>query len=477
MTVTVRTNLATRGSAASTTNWGSSAGTGGVAALTNQSVDPFEGTTFNRVTWSTGTTAPTGGITYLEPSAITPGQQYAVQMWVRSNKAQTVKITAAFRDAANSWVNNVTGTVVTLVADTWTQLSVVGTAGALVTNLFVLAEATTGGLNWANGDKLEGDCVVIETGGVVGAPFSGETVDAASVIYAWTGTAGSSTSTATTYVPQLALVTKTDDPCDRVEITITDLTPTENTVTVWRTSDGKRQAVRGARRITMVTSEVIIDYEVPLGRIVSYELEVTAGLNNQAAVTPQDVTVNATSGWIQDPLDPGSAIRIHGGVGPNGEAALRGQALSRLEYAADMSIVPIMGSPDPVALIGQRQSASGVNLPMVTEAAQEAADLRRLIQQAPLVLVRPLPLWASGLPGLCYTAAAKPAELPVDEAWGGSIVHWELTGDLVAAPAMNILIPEWTYGDVDALWETYQQAQTALSGKSYLDVKKSPSGV
>lgn len=73
-------------------------------------------------------------------------------------------------------------------------------------------------------------------------------------------------------------------------------------------------------------------------------------------------------------------------------------------------------------------------------------------------------------------AIGSPREQPVDEAWGGKLVRWELVGDLVAAPTMNVLVPLWSYGDVKNLWSTYQQAQTALAGKTYLDVMKSPSG-
>lgn len=475
MTVSTRTNLATNPAAASTTNYAAVPGTGGAATLTNKTDGGYSGTTYNQVKWTTATTAVSGGCSYTQ-AGLAAATSYAVLLYVRSSKTQTVALQVQFRDAANAVINTVTSADVALTAGTWTSVSVVGVSGAAVTNAVASVLATSGAL-WAVNDTLDVDAVLVEAAAAVGTYFDGSSVNAASVMYAWVGAADASTSTAKTYTPQIGLVTKTDAPCDRVEVTITDLTPTENTVTVWRTSDGKRQAVRGARRRIMVTSDFVVDYEVPLGRVVKYEIEVTAGLNNQVAVAPQDVTVNASSGWIQDPLDPGSAIRIHGGVGPAGEAALRGDAFARLEYASDMSIVPIMGSPDPVALIGQRQSASGVSLPMVTEAAQEAADLRRLIQQAPLVLVRPLPGWASALPGLCYTASAKPAELPIDEAWGGKIVHWELTGDLVAAPAMNILIPLWTYGNVKDLWATYQQAQTALTGKTYLEVKKSPSGV
>ncbi|MGH3998394.1 MAG: carbohydrate binding domain-containing protein, partial [Pseudonocardiaceae bacterium] len=279
MTVTTRTNLATRGSASSTTNWAALPGSGGAAAITNVTGDAYEGEKHNRVTWSTATTAVNGGLTYTEPSGLAANTQYAIQVWVRASKIQTVTLRAQFRDASNAIVNTVTSAGVLLAANTWSQMTLTATSGAAVTNVVLTVEAATGGVIWGVGNTLDGDAVVIETGATVGAPFSGDTVDAAGIIYAWTGTAGASTSTATTYVPQLALVTKTDAPCDRVEITITDLTPTENTATIWRTSDGKRGAVRGARRITMVTSEVVIDYEVPLGRTVTYELEVTAGIN------------------------------------------------------------------------------------------------------------------------------------------------------------------------------------------------------
>jgi hypothetical protein len=61
--------------------------------------------------------------------------------------------------------------------------------------------------------------------------------------------------------------------------------------------------------------------------------------------------------------------------------------------------------------------------------------------------------------------------------FGGTLTHWQLSGDLVAAPTMNVLVPVWTYGTVAALWGTYQAAQTALASKTYLDVLKSPSGI
>jgi len=296
-------------------------------------------------------------------------------------------------------------------------------------------------------------------------------------MYAWTGAVNASTSTATAYTPVVALVAKPlFDPTPRVEITITDFTPTTNQVTLWRTADGKRKPVRGFRNKEVVAADSTTDFEVPLGRLVSYEVEVTSGLNAQVASTAATVTVDAASGAIQDPLVPGSSVPVHGTFGPNGQAYLRDQAMKALEYAMDASVIPILGSPDPVGILGQRMAARGLDMSMSTRAAQAAADMRSLLQSASLVLVRPLPGWAAALPGLCYLAVGAPVEMPVDEAWGGELIRWELVGDLVAAPSMNVLVPLWTYGDVKALWSTYQQAQTALAGKQYVTLLQDPTG-
>lgn len=478
MSVVTRTNLATNPSAGtSATNYAAVPGTGGTAAVAWNSGAGYLGIPgYPRVTWSAATTAVSGGISYTA-SGLAAAVQYATQIWVRCSKAQTLNLKADFRNASNAIVNTVTGPSVAVAANVWTQLTVVGTSGALVTNAVFTAQAAAGGANWAASDWLDGEAILIEAAATPGSYFDGGSVNANSVMYAWTGAANASTSTAKTYTPAISLVAKpTFDPCPRVEITITDVTPTDNALTIWRTADGKRQAVRGARKWTVNGSNFVVDYEAPLGRPVAYDVEVVSGLNLGAGVAQQTATVNAAAGCIQDPLSPSSAIPVYSDASPNGEPWLRAAALKDLEYAAGMNIVPILGSPDPVALMGQRMSAANVDFSMLTNAAQQSTTLRNLLKQAPLLLVRPLPNWASALPGLCYLAAASPIEQPVTEAIGFSLIRWQLKGSLVAAPTMNVLVPVWTYGAVAALWATYQQAQTALASRTYLDVLKSPSG-
>ena len=480
MSVTTVTNRATNPKVATAaTGYAAVAGTGGTATGARNTGTGYTGAAgFFRVAWTAATTALSGGASYTQ-TGLVANTQYSHLVMVRSSKAQTVRLTAQYQNASAVNVGSaVNGPSLALTANTWTPIKAeAATSGAGVDRVVLSAQATTGGALWANGDTCDIGFVTIVTGPTAAAPFDGSYVNAASIMYAWTGTADASTSTAKLYTPALALVPRpTFDPTPRVEITLTDMTPTSNVVTIWRTADGKRQAVRGFRKRGVVSADYLIDYEVPLGRQVSYEIEVTDGVNAQVAAPAAVVQVDSASGAIQDPLVPGATVPVYGEFGPDGKAYLRDTALKQLEYAADMSIMQVLGSPDPVALLGQRMAAGGVDMTMSTRAAQHAANLRNLLQQAPLVLVRPLPGWSAALPGLCYLAAGKPTELPVDEAWGGQLIRWQLVGDLVAAPTMNVVVALWTYGDVKALWGTYQQAQTALSGKTYLDVLKSPSG-
>jgi hypothetical protein len=224
-------------------------------------------------------------------------------------------------------------------------------------------------------------------------------------------------------------------------------------------------------------SDFVVDYEVPQARVVSYDLEIVSGPNVGSVTPTQTVVVDSGSWVIQDPLTPGTAMPLAVTKQDSTRPYLTAAAVKQLEYNASVSIIPILGSPDPVALMGQRLSASNVSFDMFTNMAQLTTQLRNLLMQAPLLLVRPNGTRNNGIPGLAYFACAKPVERPVTVAFGGTLTNWGLAGDLVAAPTMNVLVPVWTYGKVAALWSTYQQAQTALAGKTYLDVLKSPSGV
>jgi hypothetical protein len=308
---------------------------------------------------------------------------------------------------------------------------------------------------------------------VIGSYFDGSFTNAAGNVYAWTGTAHASTSTDTVYQPFMTL-TSSSTPSPNVSITYQDFDLGTNQINVWRTVDGKRRPVRGARHRNVVGSDFVVDYEAALGRTVSYDIEVLSGVCAGVVITTATITLSSTSGWLSDPLQPGTAIPVYADIGPNGEPGLDWDALAQFEYKSTVTELIVAGTDEPVALIGKRQSAANVAIHVTTLATAQTNALRVLLKQASVVLFRPLAGWASALPGLCYMAAASVLEQPVNEKLGGQMVEWQAKSDFIAPPAANIVAPTTTYGTVSANYATYTAFNAAHTSQTYLQVIQNP---
>lgn len=268
----------------------------------------------------------------------------------------------------------------------------------------------------------------------------------------------------------LSLEVLLDDPCPRVGITIDGLSTTvESTVTVWRSVAGEdRAAVRGLRRRRIVDADYVVDYEAPLGRPVTYSMEVSG------PVTPATLTATATVPssdlWMQDPLDPSTAVAV-APFDDGAQTYFAASALSTIGYPSSGSRARVMGAKYDTLLGGGRGGASGVPFDVYTSAIEAANRLRLLLDAASPLLVRTIPAVSPPLPALAYVDAAL-TEQPVDTFMGGTTTFWELRGDLVTAPSINLLVPTWTYAQVTALYETYTTA--GARGGTYLAWLKDP---
>lgn len=266
----------------------------------------------------------------------------------------------------------------------------------------------------------------------------------------------------------------TDAPCPRVGLTITGLGVGDSVVSVWRTADGERNPVRGARRTTIVDAGFITDYDAPLGRPVFYEVEVISGPGGPSRTLTPTISVESSTAWLQDPLIPQSAVPVVLDDGEDGPY-LRGEALSQLEYAADVSLINIMGSDKPMALFGQRMAARGVPLSLAAQLLDHNVRLRQLLLSTAQLLFRPLPVLDS-VPGTMFVSIPIATEIPVDVAEGSHLTWWDLKADTVQAPVLKVLTAAFTWGDVSLLFDTYQQKQDVSAGKTYLEDIKNPLG-
>lgn len=277
-------------------------------------------------------------------------------------------------------------------------------------------------------------------------------------------------------MPTVTVDALVDAPCPRVGVTITGLGVGDSVVTVWRIADEERNPVRGARRAVMNDANYVVDFDAPLGRPITYEVEVISGPSGPSRTSAASVTVESATGWIMDPLVPQTAVPVIGGDGDTAPY-LRAKALSTLEYAADVSVFNIMGSDKPMALFGQRSAARGIDTSLGTQSAEQNARLLKLFQSTAQLLFKPHPSWGQlGLPGTLFLANPTATQIPVDVSWGGELTWWDLQSNTVAAPTIRVLTATFTYGDVQLLYGTYQQKQDVMGGKTYLDDLKSPIG-
>ncbi|MHA7145437.1 hypothetical protein ACX80U_12040 [Arthrobacter sp. TmT3-37] len=274
---------------------------------------------------------------------------------------------------------------------------------------------------------------------------------------------------------ELAVEAILDAPCPRAGITLTGLSAGEHVVSIWRTTDGQRVPVRGARMVPVVDSAYWDDWEVPLGRPVIFELEVVSGPDAGAQGITDEVSVDAEFGYVQDPLNPAAAVPVLHRSAEGGPAVLVSGTFAKMAYASDISTFQIMGSSTPVGVGGIRQAASGVPLSMLTRGEEENLRMRDLVAGTSILVIRGLPEWGARVPASASYAAGTVTEsnpLPGDQ-----VTVWETTGDTVRGSSATILVALWTYQDVADIFATYAQKQAAASGRTYLEDQKNPANV
>lgn len=265
-------------------------------------------------------------------------------------------------------------------------------------------------------------------------------------------------------------------PCPRVGVTITGLGAGDSVVSVWRSADGVRFPVRGARRALLNDASYIIDYDAPLGRPVSYEVEVVSGPAGGSRVMSGVVSLDTAEGCIMDPLIPQSAVPISRRMTSAGNPVFQVSAMREFEYQADVSVFKVMGSDRPLALTGQRQAASGISVSLVSAMLDQNARIRDLFRQTSQVLVRVPASVTTAIEGSCFLAVASVTETSRMAHSGSELTTWAVSGDTVAAPSISVLTASFSYGDVAILAGFYGQKQDALAGRTYLDDLKSPLG-
>lgn len=195
------------------------------------------------------------------------------------------------------------------------------------------------------------------------------------------------------------------------------------------------------------------------------------------APTAATITVASDSAWMQDPLDPRSAVPVACVRGVDGLILLSPSA-GEIARAMPADLVQVQGARLPVASLGVRQAPAGVQLHLRAITAAQGAlvkALAHLVDTAGTVVLRGLPADVP-LDPVAHVIAPDVRDSPVVDGLLGPRRDWVMSVTQVRAPSPRIAVPWWTYDQVRALWAgfSYDQVTVARPGATYLDWLRDP---
>lgn len=196
-----------------------------------------------------------------------------------------------------------------------------------------------------------------------------------------------------------------------------------------------------------------------------------------AAPTTATITVESDTAWLQDPLNPRSAVAVSCVRGTDGVMLLSPSA-GEIARRMPADVVQVQGARLPVASLGVRQAPAGVMLHLRALVAEQGAlvkALADLIDTAGTVVLRGLPQ-AVPLDPVAHVIAPEVTDSPIVGGLLGPRRDWVMSVTQVRAPSPTISVPWWTYDQVKALWAgfSYDAVLAARPGATYLDWLRDP---
>jgi hypothetical protein len=214
------------------------------------------------------------------------------------------------------------------------------------------------------------------------------------------------------------------------------------------------------------------DFVPPLNTPATYRLTVLSGA---VVPTPLQATITVPSAdtWVQDPMNPRQAFRVHPATMPPGDVALTLGSLRTASWAQQVDLAVPQGANLPVASIGRRTLAGEVPLVLSHDVAATATLVRNLLLSAGQVVIRGLPT-PNLLEPVAYCAVGDVTETRLGSRV--AVSTWALSVRQVRPTALAIAIPWWTYDQVRAIWapDSYNTVKAARPGATYLDWQVSP---
>lgn len=280
----------------------------------------------------------------------------------------------------------------------------------------------------------------------------------------------------------ITAVQTADAGAPQAGITVSDLSEvTGSTVVVDVSWDGEEtwNAVRGGTVEGALGSTFVRDHVPALGRESVYRATITGGSDEVVTTT---VTVVSDTAWVQDPLDPRTAVAISAQMVTDNVMMLEG-SFDGLQIPQAVDLVTPMFSDLPVASIGQALKFQQAPLALSVPASQGALKnaIRKLLKGSGQLVLRGLPDEVP-VDAVVHVTAVNRIEHPSIAGSRGGFNTWSMTISQAAPTSVQIVIPWWTYDQVKALVGTevgplasYVEVTAAMpEGKTYVEWQATP---
>lgn len=243
----------------------------------------------------------------------------------------------------------------------------------------------------------------------------------------------------TTTPPAPTLTVQDDDnPCPRIEVLITPMPGDAAAVTVWRNYNGQRFVVRDALDVPVSGDHLVIDYETPLQTDVYYTCQTfdSSGVPSQLSAASATENVDEPRAWLQDPLDPTSAVPVALNRTDGPDTVFRKASFAQVTYSADVTVTPVFNSNLPIAGSSARRDVAQAPLEIRTDTSDASDALRDLLTQTPFPCLRSGGRVPS-MPPVAYLAIPDVTEAYMP---GPDITIWTMTAQSVLGPGSPVIV-------------------------------------
>lgn len=239
-----------------------------------------------------------------------------------------------------------------------------------------------------------------------------------------------------------------------VEVLVSALPAGAVRVTLYRHADGITMPVRGAVNAATAGQLTRVDYEAPLGVPVTYWAEAFNATGVSIGATPQQViTLDDSSAWLHNPLDPRGAVKV--GLRPS-----TGRAINRPLSGSVIDSNTRVG----VITTGGRSGIRDLDLDVIVNGGGDADRVQTMLGRG----AEPLP------PILClrvesgsrrrlprpFFIAPDWVENDLTHFYGGDAIAFEGAVHEAEPPALGLFTPLLTLGDLKRAYSTLGAIQT-----------------